>query len=434
MGKLMRIRNKISKLKPLKSKSRREDRRARIREKVSSLNPYKNRGKREERRARIREKFSGINPLKNRGRGENINYSLDEYTFKNFSPERWMTQFASSDPNCHFRNICLLGSHDAAMYKITYNLKLVGNERDTLTQNVSIYHQLCAGARFFDIRPALIRKRLYSVHVKGRFGAAGATIDEILSDIKKFLRIKGAEKEVIIISLHNQFYPIGIQATLNKLNQRLARKLIDKLGNDIYPNYSHPLAPFLNETIDQIAKKGRVIVCCKNPNYSNALKKLGVNLFSPNELKIDDPYTSEFKHGDSDMMAEKKGKQSNFNKTAQWQIRKLKISLKSKNVFKGIQWIVRKRLRSPSSIRKLSEYMNRQAAITLLPQIDKASDNLIVSNKSQNKRLHQYFPNFILMDSVDQPIELNNERILPFKVALSFTLKLGGKLLNVDSN
>ncbi|USE35365.1 phosphatidylinositol-specific phospholipase C domain-containing protein [Endozoicomonas sp. SCSIO W0465] len=166
-------------------------------------------------------------------------------------PDQWMTElYQSSDRPLN--QICIPGTHDSGSYDITRlsdedphmweSLKTLfahysGSYFLTLfkelvrwwavTQGLNTYQQLAAGVRYLDIRPRKINGQLVTVH-----GLAGASIDNIIIDIKRFLNEN--PKEIIIFHIHE---PFGMsQADIDELFQVLH----ENFGSSIAPSQMTP--------------------------------------------------------------------------------------------------------------------------------------------------------------------------------------------------
>ncbi|MBW8326920.1 MAG: hypothetical protein K0M50_19305 [Prolixibacteraceae bacterium] len=120
----------------------------------------------------------------------------------------WMQDNLDILGNKKLNEICILGSHDAAMYEATYR-----NEGTpdcaVINQSVSILEQLCFGVRYFDIRPTYIETNIYGsrVYTSGHYsftpfevivGASGCSIAKIVNDINTFTE---NTNELIILNL-----------------------------------------------------------------------------------------------------------------------------------------------------------------------------------------------------------------------------------------
>ncbi|MDR2672010.1 MAG: hypothetical protein LBC35_01680 [Coriobacteriales bacterium] len=98
------------------------------------------------------------------------------------------------------------------MFKRTGGTAFV-TDGNTLTQSKSILEQLCLGVRFFDIRPVIGNGGKYLtghysgmqeiLFWKGRLGADGASIEEVVSDINAFLSAN--PDEIIFLELSHAY-------------------------------------------------------------------------------------------------------------------------------------------------------------------------------------------------------------------------------------
>ncbi len=72
---------------------------------------------------------------------------------KNVVPNNssWMRDLRFSKPNVQINQITMPGSHEAGMYYTSHCTSIVHSEW-SITQSSSIYNQLRAGSRYFDLR------------------------------------------------------------------------------------------------------------------------------------------------------------------------------------------------------------------------------------------------------------------------------------------
>lgn len=119
------------------------------------------------------------------------------------SPATWMHDTLPVFGSRTLRQLCMPGSHDAGMSVITDGTAF-GNACNAQTQTAGIFGQLNAGARFFDIRPALSGTTYSTGHYTdtgsplGYQGCSGETIASIIGDINTFT---ATNHELIILYL-----------------------------------------------------------------------------------------------------------------------------------------------------------------------------------------------------------------------------------------
>ncbi|KAL2142850.1 hypothetical protein VTI28DRAFT_681 [Corynascus sepedonium] len=114
-------------------------------------------------------------------------------------PGNWMRNIYDVIHDRPVRHLIMPGTHDAAMSKITNKLKSIGTESNTQNQGVSIYDQLRAGSRWFDLRigsvhddaDASVNKGFWAMHLSNELdtvaiGNTGESLDEIVSEINRF--------------------------------------------------------------------------------------------------------------------------------------------------------------------------------------------------------------------------------------------------------
>lgn len=139
----------------------------------------------------------------------------------------WMTRDWYHLWGRRFADVCLPGSHDAGMYVNTHT-QGGASSASVLNQSKSIYDQLCAGARFLDLRPTNYRGNWYAGHFNpdaptfGDYpaGGVGGSMDTIMRDIRRFLT--ETSNEIIILAIR-KFYDTGDQKVALKLKRKMAR-------------------------------------------------------------------------------------------------------------------------------------------------------------------------------------------------------------------
>ena len=375
-------------------------------------------------------------------------------TYPGYTPSAWMSALAEIYPNRLLRHICVLGSHDAAMYKITH--KFFGNEDNAINQNFSVYKQLCKGVRFFDLRPAFARgniikrdglkfvtvtdDRLFSAHMNrwekssdlGKLealvgqelgsidvrsiyvGATGPPMSEVFADVARFLNER--KREIVVLAFR-KFHPASIpppQGSAYKLGDgplllQLEQEFSMHLGRfALDPSKASEEDPF-NATIGALTEAGsRVLAVTNDASKAKQLRGLGMPIYSRDEFFLDEPYSDEEKHRKKDARKEKRGEWSHFDWTADDQFKRLREELKKRQaerqshhdkIYRVMQWVVvRKPARGNHSIRQLAQHMNRKAPLRFKTELPKLADH----NARQDSRSKQCFPNALMIDAVDE--------------------------------
>ncbi|WP_153766862.1 hypothetical protein [Endozoicomonas sp. OPT23] len=199
----------------------------------------------------------------------------------------WMTDLLA-DSDLSLNQICIPGSHDSGTYAIsTYSgldpemdealkgiFDIAGNAlalpiKDivkawSITQTLNTYNQLKSGIRYLDIRARMVNGTLYTAH-----GLLGATIADMLDEIRRFL--DEHPKEVVIFD---------IQELLG-----MSQQDIDQLYTLLNKYFAGQIAPSnmtSSTPISDFQEKGVQLIVVSNawPNgYSNWQR--GQNLSSP---------------------------------------------------------------------------------------------------------------------------------------------------------
>ncbi|KAJ9607686.1 hypothetical protein H2200_007764 [Cladophialophora chaetospira] len=124
-----------------------------------------------------------------------------EDCFSSSNPPRdWMQQNLQKLGPRPLHKICLPGTHDAGMGKITH-ADIIPKDiiaDFTQTQSLKIAGQLQMGSRYFDIRPDLSSGAHWTGHYTGHYGARGQKMSSVIDDINTFTEYCA---ELIIINL-----------------------------------------------------------------------------------------------------------------------------------------------------------------------------------------------------------------------------------------
>jgi len=115
----------------------------------------------------------------------------------------WMQKNLGRIGKRNLRNLCIPGSHDAGMSLFKPGT-LFARPCNTCTQKLSIYQQLEAGVRYFDIRPVISGGEFMTGHyskfgiINSWQGANGQSIQSVIDDVNKF---SSENNELIILHL-----------------------------------------------------------------------------------------------------------------------------------------------------------------------------------------------------------------------------------------
>ncbi len=131
------------------------------------------------------------------------------YIQNSIAADSWMTTMASLIQSHSLSEICIPGSHDAGMCKLTSSTA-ASIASNTQTQSVNIYDQLMHGARYFDIRPIIGGGEYYTGHysdIAGAWqGSRGQSIKEVIANINAFFHHSAAPlQEVVILELSHDY-------------------------------------------------------------------------------------------------------------------------------------------------------------------------------------------------------------------------------------
>lgn len=130
---------------------------------------------------------------------------VEDHFYAAEAPIPWMQTMIEMIGDLPLREISMVRSHNAGMYKSTGTVGF-GNKFATQTQKKRVFDQLhLGGARVLDLRTAMSGSKFYTGHgafVLGSWnGQLGASFDEIIDDVNRFNDMYPGE--LIIIDMHS---------------------------------------------------------------------------------------------------------------------------------------------------------------------------------------------------------------------------------------
>lgn len=183
------------------------------------------------------------------------------------SSATWMTEAWQNISARQLYQMCLPGSHDSGMCKLTHNT-FWSSDSNTKTQAIPVSAQLQAGCRFFDIRPTLWGGVWYAGHmskVMGLWmGAVGEQLDVVLGNVGSFVRNRVSfpqNNEIVILRFsHLLNYDAGMAPTPAQFNA-LVSSIKSWLGTDVIVTYPGAAANMTlgTKTLADIRSRGNVV-------------------------------------------------------------------------------------------------------------------------------------------------------------------------------
>lgn len=116
----------------------------------------------------------------------------------------WMRDVVKRRPDVRLCDLVMPGSHDAGMYE-THDYPLGGGGSWAKTQSYNFVNQLIAGSRYFDIRTCQHQGAVVTYHGDTGYGAYGASLSDILRDVKSFLQSPAGKDEVVILKFSHGY-------------------------------------------------------------------------------------------------------------------------------------------------------------------------------------------------------------------------------------
>jgi hypothetical protein len=135
-----------------------------------------------------------------------------------YGPGNWMKNMYDVIKDRQIQHVIMPGTHDSGMSTISGKILGGGISENTQTQGISIYDQLYAGARYFDLRVGSVHSvtnnsdySFWTMHVNDEtaeiaLGNTGESLDSVISEINQFT----AESPGEVIFFHVR-YLIGIR-------------------------------------------------------------------------------------------------------------------------------------------------------------------------------------------------------------------------------
>ncbi|KAM0247239.1 hypothetical protein ACHAQJ_009924 [Trichoderma viride] len=135
-----------------------------------------------------------------------------------YGPGNWMKNIYDVIKDRQIQHVVMPGTHDSGMSTISGKILGGGISENTQTQGISIYDQLYAGARYFDLRVGSVHSitnnsnySFWTMHVNGEtaevaLGNTGESLDSVVSEINQFTTESPGE----VIFFHVR-YLVGIR-------------------------------------------------------------------------------------------------------------------------------------------------------------------------------------------------------------------------------
>lgn len=142
----------------------------------------------------------------------------------------WLSQLPDDKT---INQLIMPGSHDAGMYQTRHCTFIVAPQW-AQAQNLSMYQQLTAGSRYFDLRVDYDHKKLTTYHRTDSIGCGGAYLEDILNQSVQFLI--DHPSEFIILKFSHTRSDSGHNP--EKTTNQVINLLKDKYKSFLYVNES----------------------------------------------------------------------------------------------------------------------------------------------------------------------------------------------------
>jgi hypothetical protein len=157
--------------------------------------------------------------------------------------------------------ICMPGTHDAGMGKITWadNIPEPIISFFTQTQSYTIGGQLQFGSRYFDIRPEISMGGWWTGHYRGKLGARGQSIASIIDDVNEFA---ANNQELVILNLSHATQTDDNFRDLNQDEWNKLMKELLRLNKRFVLTDSSKTTDLSLLTLDELIGQGKAAVIC----------------------------------------------------------------------------------------------------------------------------------------------------------------------------
>lgn len=157
----------------------------------------------------------------------------------------WMHELVNAHYHATLSDICIPGSHDAAMY-ITQYCTAFANHGNTQTQYLTMKNQLEAGLRIYDVRPVYFKGDFYTQHSTkcDGLGCKGDLLRNMLRDTRTFT---DQHRELVILLITHCCHTSPTDTALLTL-------IRTELGDRLYRNttdYQREV-PFIKTPLEKI--------------------------------------------------------------------------------------------------------------------------------------------------------------------------------------
>lgn len=140
----------------------------------------------------------------------------------------WMGKLAKTNPAVTINALTMPGSHDAGMFEITDTSTIVANSW-ALTQQLSIFDQLKAGSRYFDLRIRHTSKGFYTGHYSdsssSSIGLNGASLKSVLDQAYRFISQQAASGEVVFFKFSHTEDNTNLTNLINEISNGLKDRM-----------------------------------------------------------------------------------------------------------------------------------------------------------------------------------------------------------------
>ena len=155
-------------------------------------------------------------------------------------PGNWMKGLYDVIKNREIQHVVIPGTHDSGMSRISGAILSLGDSANTETQGISVYDQLRAGARWFDLRVATVHSMpnegdysFFTIHVNDEkaevaIGNTGESLDDVVSEINLFTAQNPGE--IIFMRVK---YLIGIRKIPSSGPIYWSQKIVDDFFNKL---------------------------------------------------------------------------------------------------------------------------------------------------------------------------------------------------------
>lgn len=208
----------------------------------------------------------------------------------------WMSQSMGYLADRNLRQICIPGTHNSGISRLTHQTSIFATPSRVVNQYVPIKDQLRFGVRYFDIRPLKRDSDFWAGHVSklgpwvGYQGGSGQSIDEIIDQINDFTN---ENHELIIVNISHDFNAETKYSGLSDSDWNELLSKLDRLKHLFFADGTADLSKMPLKTF--IGKNEAAVILRIQGGGGELERRIGKGFFWAKSLPIYDQYAKSSK-------------------------------------------------------------------------------------------------------------------------------------------